>query len=70
MLESILLFITLKIQSTVNGITMVNGHLAHKHVEEERNLAQEKRSWVHQTEDNHVWEKLRKLKSVMRKTAQ
>ena len=69
MSESILSFITFETQSTVNGVTMVHGHLAHKHVEEERNLGQEKWSRLHQMEDNHVREKPRKLYSVMRKAA-
>ena len=61
MSETIPSFITFKIQSTVNGVTMVHGHLAHKHVEEERNLEQEKWPHLHQTEENHVMEKLWKL---------
>ena len=61
MSESIPLFITFKIQSIVNGVPTVHGHLAHKHVEEERNLGQEKWSHLHQMEENHVREKLRKL---------
>ena len=69
MSKTMLSFIAFDIQSTVNGVTMVHGHLAHKHVTVERNLAQEKWPHLHPTEDNHVMEQQRKLWSAIRKPA-
>ena len=37
--------------STVNGDIMIPGHLARKHVEEEKDHVQDKRPLLHQMED-------------------
>ena len=39
------------VKSTVNGDHLVIGHLAQKHVEEEKNQEQDKRPFLHQMED-------------------
>ena len=51
--------------STVNGEIMIPGHLARKHVEEGKNLVQDKRPLLHQMEDYLVKEILRKQKIVV-----
>ena len=52
-------------QSTVIGEIMIPGHLARKHVEEGKNLVQDKRPLLHQMEDYLVKEILRKQKIVV-----
>ena len=51
--------------STVNGEIMIPGHLARKHVEEGKNLVQDKRPLLHQMEDYLVKEILRKQRIVV-----